>query len=479
VALKPDFVEALGDLGNIYFETSRYAQAEPWYRRAIAAAPRENWVHYHNLAHALMALQRMEEASETIAKVIALDPARAEPHALQAMLYELDHRLAEARASVERALALDATNGPGLTVLAKLERRDGNAEAAIALLDRADPARMTELQRVTWYNERGRVLDRLGRYEEAFHDYTESGRALGQFRRIAYDAAPDRDQLDRLEAWVSGRLRASTLPCVEVGEGLPQPVFVLGFFRSGTTLVEQILGGHPEVAPLGELDLITKYPAAIERELGGPFPECLDKLDEAALAALLARYRDRYLADARSHIVSPTAPRYFVDKSPLYSRHIVLVRLLFPAAPILNTLRHPLDTVLSCYFENFLADLDWSYALLDTAQFYARVRQHMSIVTGLIPQGIAPVRYERLVADPETEVRAMLSFLGLEWDPRCLKFHESGRRARTASYEQVTRPIYDSSVERYRNYLPFIDPAAIAALEPAIRELGYTVEAGS
>ena len=475
VALKPDFVEAHGDLGNIHYECGRYEAAEASYRRAVDFSAGEDWVPHHNLAHALAALQRNDEAHEVIDKVVALAPDRAEPHGMKAMLYELDHRLDEARRSAERAMALDPANGSGLTVLAKLERRKGDFDAALKLLERADPARMSEIQKVTWYSERGRAFDRLQRYAEAFQSFAQSGAALGRYRRVTYDAAPEEAAMDRIEAWFSNRAAAHRLPAADDRGDAPQPIFVLGFLRSGTTLVEQILGSHDDIAPLGELALVEDCLAALNDELGDTFPDGLDALENEALLGLLNRLRDRYLQGARA-LLDPTGTRkWFVDKAPLNSRHIGLIRLMFPKAPILHVVRHPLDTVLSCYFENFFAVHAWSYSLDDAARLYARVHAHMKAMSELVPKRPIQLRYERLVAEPEKEVRGLLSLLGVDWDPKCLKFYESERRARTASYEQVTRPIYSSSVDRYRHYLPFIEPDAIAALEPAIDELGYSL----
>jgi hypothetical protein len=189
----------------------------------------------------------------------------------------------------------------------------------------------------------------------------------------------------------------------------------------------------------------------------------------------LNELRDYYLnRAAKSGIFKPGAA-YFTDKMPLNETHLGLIHLLFPQSPIIHVIRHPLDVLLSV-FSNHL-----THGYCCAAQM-ASIAQHYNLVAGLIAHYQAnltmrymPVRYEDIVADQETHVRAMLDFLGLDFDPRCLSFEQNTRYARTASYAQVTEKLYERSRYRYRPYMKHLAPV-LPVLAPVIERLGYTIE---
>ena len=155
---------------------------------------------------------------------------------------------------------------------------------------------------------------------------------------------------------------------------------------------------------------------------------------------------------------------------------IGIIRLLFPEARIIHVLRHPLDAVLSAYFTPFLFGNEWSLRLTDTAHLFSQSWRHAETMQRLPGTHFLRVRYEDLVTHPEPVLKEVLAFLDLPWEPACLDFHQSRRIARTASYAQVTRTLYQTSKKRYRHYLDYIDVETLALLQPVIAEAGYEVE---
>jgi hypothetical protein len=436
-----------------------------------------------DIAACLNHAQALYRGGRTDAAIAALDAAAArapdcvEVPLMLATLHELANAPEAAQRCAEAVLARQPGNPSATVILAKLAQRRDDAAGALARLDTLDPDRLNEAQQVTWLAERGRALDRLGRYGEAFAAFGTSGAVLARLQ----DGLPAQDmrardaRLTAIETGLAAddwrRLALADTPHAEA----PRPVFVLGFMRSGTTLIERILGAHPQIAPAGELSFIADIADELAAMLPGGFPAGLRTLGDTAAHDLLAVQRRRYLDRVRALPGDAATAPFVVDKAPFNAEHIGLIRLLFPHAPVFHAVRHPLDVVLSSHFTSFADPQPWSYRLADTASLYARLHDHLAAMAALLPQGAVPVRYETLVDTPEPEIRALLGHIGVGWYPACLAFHERARDVQTASYAQVARPLYRSSVERYRHYLPFIDPSVIATLRPALDALGYDV----
>jgi hypothetical protein len=226
------------------------------------------------------------------------------------------------------------------------------------------------------------------------------------------------------------------------GAGDPSraPIFVLGMPRSGTSLVEQILASHPDVHGAGELTL---------------FDRAIDEVGREDPAALGTRYLELLAA------IAPLGQRV-VDKLPSNFRHVALIHLALPRARIVHTMRDALDTCFSCYVTLFTGRQDFSYDLTEAGRYYRAYEALMAHWRMLLPPGIMlDVRYENLVADLEAGARRLLAFCDLPWNDAVLRYYESARPVRTASYRQVRRPIYATSVgsaQRYRSELqPLVD----------------------
>jgi hypothetical protein len=189
----------------------------------------------------------------------------------------------------------------------------------------------------------------------------------------------------------------------------------------------------------------------------------------------LDNLRDYYLQRARQLGAVKKGASWFTDKMPLNETHLGLIGLLFPQAPIIHLLRHPLDVVLSVFANHLTHGFYCAYDLESIARHYVLVMGLVEHYRREMSLRYLPVRYEDIVDDQETQVRKMLGFVGVPFDRRCLNFHENRRYARTASYAQVTEKLYDRSRYRYRNYLKQLGPV-IPILEPAIFALGYTID---
>jgi hypothetical protein len=288
------------------------------------------------------------------------------------------------------------------------------------------------------------------------------------------DAA--QQQIDRLRTFFTGgRLRL--VPRAGVRSDTPQPIFILGFPRSGTTLVEQTLSAHPKIAAGDELPLIHEITAIMPRMLASPlgYPEALAELWMGDQREGLDNLRDYYLQKVRQMGVLRDGATRFTDKMPLNETHLGLIALLFPEAPLIHVLRHPLDVMVSAFSNAFTHGFYCASDLVTAATHYVRVMDLVQHYRGEMTLRYLPIRYEDMVADQQGSVRAVLAFIGEPFDKACLTFHKNRRYARTASYAQVTEPLYERSVYRHRHYLKHLEPV-LPILQPVIKRLGYTVD---
>lgn len=284
------------------------------------------------------------------------------------------------------------------------------------------------------------LLDRLGQYDQAFVHATQSNVLRGG----TYEP-------HRVERFISRMMDYFTrhrIACLSRSTlQTEQPVFLIGMPRSGSTLIEQILCSHPKVAGGGEVPWM--FDAGIEsaRRAGGDteFPGSLDRLSISDLDALAGQYL------AKISSVAPQADR-FTDKMLSNYLNLGLIALLFPQARIIHCSRDPMDTCVSCYMTNFATGHEFTRRLDWLGHFYRHYRLLMDHWLTVLRQPMLEVRYEALVQDPQTQSRRIFDFIGLGWDEQCLRFYENKRPITTSSAQQVRRPIYSSSVGRWRHY---------------------------
>jgi hypothetical protein len=293
----------------------------------------------------------------------------------------------------------------------------------------------------------GKAYEDLGRHAEAFRQWLD-GNALKR-RHITYNEAITLAILDDARSVFTPELiRTSQIS----GQSSSVPVFIIGMPRSGTTLVEQILASHPQVVGGGELKHFSRAVESIRGRLGGPttLPDLMSNMTSEDFHDLGTRYlvEIERLARGAMHIT---------DKLPNNFIYAGLMHLALPNAPIIHTVRDPIDTCISCFSKLFADEQNYTYDLTELGRYYRHYQALMEHWHHVLPPGrILDVRYEDVVADLEGQARRIIAHCGLDWDPRCLTFHQTERPIRTASATQVRQPIYDSAVGRWRVHTPFL-----------------------
>jgi len=406
-------------------------------------------------------LGRPEKAEAALDEALLLDPGCAPALLALADLAERANRLDALEALLARAAAVGIPATDTMLLTARLRYRRGDLAGALAAAQAAprsgDGGARAELI--------GRILDRKGDPAAAFAAFAEMNREAGSVVPNARAAARlYREEIARTAALVTPGWHGSwtALP----PPARPAPVFLLGFPRSGTTLLDTMLAGHDEVVVLEERPVLE----AAARALGGQ--DRLASLDAAQIEALRSRYfeaLDAAAPDARGRLV--------VDKMPLGLTCVPLIHRLFPEARIIFAERHPCDVVLSGFMVRFdpRGGMANFLDLEDTALLYDRIMRLWQNCRAALPLAVHRVRYERLVADPEAELRPLAAFLGLGWDGRLLD-HRATARDRghigSASYAQVTEPVHMRASERWRRYRAQLVPI-LPILSPWAEQLGY------
>jgi tetratricopeptide (TPR) repeat protein len=475
LAIDPDHVVALSNLGDALCFLGRYADAERAYRRSVQIDPRRADTHLKlgkvlqwrgdflgsettlrratkleprsanalcSLGDTLSAIDRVDDAKRCFEKALRLKPNSTAALCGLGWLLGVEGRFEEADALSRRALEVDPDCSEAQALLVMQRRMVPADKTWLEGTQRMLARQMAPIEEAKLRFAAGKYFDDLGNYSQAFEEY----RRANELRR---KVAAKYDRAERT-AWVDDVIRLYSADHVsQSAEGASdsmRPVFVVGMMRSGTSLVEQIIASHPEAAGAGELQFwgMEEY----------KHPEILrHRLPDAALSAKLADSNLKVLA---KH--SADAARV-VDKATANADYLGLIHRVFPRARFIYMRRDPVDTCLSCYFQNFFNAAPFTMDLQDLAHYY---REHHRLVAHwrlVLPKDVfLEVPYAELVADQEGWSRRIIEFIGLPWDPKVLEFHKTERAVLTASSWQVRQKIYSSSVGRWKNYQKYIGP---------------------
>jgi tetratricopeptide (TPR) repeat protein len=443
--LDPDDADALLRLGVIHARAGRPLRAAAQLERAVVLRPdwAEAWL---RLGTATFRAGRILEAEAPLRRALELDPGLWAAAVSLASVLERSRRPDEARALL--APLVDQPLPPATVAMtwAGLQRRLGAPEQALPVVQASLRTTMPAPERALLLHALGDVLDDLGRWQEAFEAFDAANRGRG----FPWDAAAHSVRVDRLIDAFSHRALAGA---ARAGCDTSRAVLIVGLPRSGTTLLEQLLSSHSQIAGAGELDTLRRIGQRISRAAGAPgqwFHQPLavdrDLLDQCATA---------YLGALEQR--AGAAP-LITDKMPDNFLQLGLAALMLPGCRVIHVARDPVDSGWSCFRQPFGPGLAWSCSIADIAAYqadHARIMTHWRAVLAL---PVLELRYEDLIGQPEASLRRVLGFLGLDFEPACLAFHRSERLVTTASHAQVQQPLHGRAVGRAQPYLPWLGP---------------------
>lgn len=468
----PDHVEAARLLAGIASLNKRYRDAEVFLLRVTSLAPNyaRAWV---DLVDAQREQEKYDEATKSAEELLALEPDKPESHMVYGGVLGVAGHHREAIAAYRRTLELAPQRAAAMCGMAHHLKTVGEQDeairqyrAAIAAkpdhteaywslanlktfrFEAAEVAAMETLVRdgalpddalCMLHNALGLEYDARGDYDKAFANF-ERCNTLRR-KQESYDPVDTEATHDRVISFFDEtRLRQGTTT-----ELHPVPIFIVGLPRSGSTLIEQILASHSQVEGTHELSDLAKIVRRYRGRRNEQFPQTLNGLKADGWARL---GRD-YLDSTEKH--RSGAP-YFIDKNPNNFVFAGLLKLAIPNARIINAKRHPVDSCLGSYKQLFASGQPFTYDLTELGEYYLQYQRLMDHWHRVLPGFVLDVQYEDVVADLVNEVRRILDFCGLPFEESCLNFHETRRAVKTASSEQVRRPIYASAVNAWRNY---------------------------
>jgi tetratricopeptide (TPR) repeat protein len=439
VQLDPTYHQAHARLGKMHLTNARGARAEASFRAAAAAAPAASIRARIYEAHAALIAGQSAVAETLLRSVIAEDPTCGEAHVSLGQIQAESGHAAEAAASFERGIMLDADLVAAWYQFATSTKFTTGHQRQIGLmeacLERPD---LAPQQRQSIHFALGKAHEDRKNYAEAMRHF-DAGNALRCARGRLDCALLDRQTSHVIASTPPGFL--DRRPGLGVND--ETPILLVGMPRSGTTLVEQILSSHPDVAAGGELGFWR------ERNRAGLGVFAADAKPEAAHASAEA-----YRAVLRG--ISPDAARV-TDKMPFNFAHLGVIRQVFPRATIVHCRRHPIATCLSNFATNFQIHYDYAGDRASLVFFYRQYERLMAHWRAVLPADrFLEVDYDDLVADPEPVTRRLLAASGLDWNDACLAPQHNARAINTASLWQARQPIYRTSVERWRHYKPWL-----------------------
>jgi tetratricopeptide (TPR) repeat protein len=479
----PTDVPAMRMLAEVAARLHRYADAEVLLERALELAPsfvpaRHNyavilhrarkpgaaWIQvqklleadphnpsYRTLKAALASsIGDFEEALQLYAGVLEEYPHNARVWMSYGHSLKTANRQADCVQTYRKSIELAPQLGEAYWSLANLKTFKFQPADIAAMQAQLTRDSLSPEDRFHFHFALGKAFEDAGQFADSFKHY-EEGNGLRR-KSVGYDAQWNTEQMGRAKALFTPEFFAAR---AGQGASAPDPIFIVGLPRSGSTLLEQILSSHPLVEGTMELADIPN----IVKELGGSatrgkstYPAQVEALDGDALRAL----GERYLEQTR--IYRRTDAPFFIDKLPNNFAHTGLIHLILPHARIIDARRHPLGCCFSGYKQHFARGQHFTYSLDEIGRYYRDYVELMAHYDSVLPGRVHRVFYERMIEDTEGEVRRVLDYCGLPFDERCLRFYENERAVRTASSEQVRRPIYREGVDHWVNYEPWLGP---------------------
>jgi tetratricopeptide (TPR) repeat protein len=458
--------QAAALLGKTLMQLGRTREARELLDAALAVMPGDPELRDASGA-VYMAQGHYEEAARELERALGADPRLAEAHANLTVVYEQMNRLDETHRLLDTGLARWPEQAALRLIEARLNRRKGDSAGSRRdlLVLQQKPGLTPALRRDLEF-ELAWCADALDETASAMEHFESGNR---QSLELAVPAPGFKNLFPRQLASLLNFYGGDRLPPTGISQK-PMPAFLLGFPRSGTTLLDTMLGAHPELTVLEEQPCVQ---VMLDTYLGWGFAyaEDMGKLTPQRLAELKAVHQRVCRAAGWDGM------RGLIDKSPFATAHLGLIQQVFPGAPVIFVARHPCDVVLSCFMNNFAINSGTVHftRLADTVRLYCGVMELWQLYLRKLPMQYRVLRYEDLIADPEGQLKRLLEFLMVPWSPAVLEHtrHAAARgRIPTPSYSQVSQPLYQDARDRWRRYGKWLEPH-LPALMPYIQAFGY------
>lgn len=448
--LRPDFSEALQGLASVHQHRQNYALAEQYIEQALALSPDDPDI-YSQRGQLFSDMGFADKSWADYQQALRRDPQHIAAHLGMSLWLTEQGQIEEAAQCLYQVLRIDNESLAARIALAHLIKANSEDDTFTALVAELNKPQLSPVSALSLHFALGKCYDDIRDYDRAFPHFLEGCRL--KRKTVKYDKRDTAQKVLEIAAAFSPE-RIKQLQ----GSGDPStlPIFVLGMPRSGTTLTEQIIASHSQCFGAGELpDLMMLADRPRADSVYNPsnqYPQLMGALSPE----LLSEMGSRYVNGLRKR---QAGVQHITDKMPANFLALGLIHLMLPNAKIVHVKRNPVDTCLSGLSKLFRYGQHHSYDLAEQGYFYRHYATLMQHWRTVLPEGVFyEIHYEDLVTDTENQSRALIEYCGLPWDEKCLSFHNTSRTVRTASATQVRRPIYKTSVERWRRYDSFLSP---------------------
>lgn len=470
VQLNPSFTAAYFNIGLLSHQLNQYDQAISYYKKSIASND-QYILAYSGLAALYIDIGDSSQAIHVFENILCINPLHVETLVSLSRIHESLSQLKKAEDYADKALTIQPMNNTAKKSKAKILRRNGNYDEAIKILLTSTSSSEQDSSDILTNAELGILFDACHNSDKAYYHFSESNRLMSEkFKSNIFDKRRYIDLIDKLSlSFNTKELEFSINSSTTFKE--KSPVFLVGFPRSGTTLLDQILDSHDDIQVLEELPMIQAVIKKMQDDLGG-YPDGLLSLTDTEIVCLRTIYFDVINAKPGRNSAA-----ILVDKLPLNIIHIGLILRLFPNAKFIFALRHPCDVVLSCFMQSFTPNESMAnfYTLKDSINLYVKIMSLWLRYTESKLMNFHVIKYELLVKNFDKEVKMLLNFLGVEWSNDLRQFDRHAKKRgliNTPSYSQVTQPIYQSSVNRWLRYKQYFEPF-IDDIRPYLKCFSY------
>lgn len=459
VKVAPGFKHAWADLCSVQFEQEKYDDTIASAKRLIKLKPGSTDGHMW-LAIAAAAAGCHADALESFDKVLEIAPDHGGALCGKGNAYRTIGDPDSSIAAFRKSLKVNPLHAEAYWSLANLKTFRFEEQEVDDMLVLLGDERIPPEGQVQLNNALGLEFEARKEYDRAF-EFIERGNILRRGQEF-YDRVENEEKIDLT-------IKAFTRQFLEdnIGHGDPEPapIFIVGLPRSGSTLLEQILSSHSMVDGTFELGDLGRTLRSRPRLNTPParYPTSIASIEADGFKRLGGEYIERTRRHRGSRL-------FFTDKNPNNFVHVGLIHLILPNAKIINARRHPLDSCFGSYKQLFAQGQQFTYNLVELGEYYLQYQRLMDHWHEVLPGKVLDVQYEKVVADLEGQVRRILEYCGLDWEESCLRFHETNRSVKTASSEQVRRPLYSSAVNTWRHYESHLE-ALIEVLEPLLENL--------
>ncbi len=445
--LDPTDYDSTVQLGDQYFELSQFDKAKNQYHKAINISE-DKAMAYTHMANILAQEGEPNKAEEFLNKSLSIDSQDKQAITTQAMIARYKGEYEKAYEILSRQVNDGDISLPLLVHFSAIATATNNIQEAIDLIENnMDKLSLGNIQKRQLYFSLGKLYDKKSNYDRAFKNYHTANR----LKSTSFNTEVFEQEVDSI-------IKVFTKEVVQAYAGVnnpsSKPIFIVGMPRSGSTLIEQILSSYDKIDSAGEIDHIDHI---YTRITGTNSLLAYTGILHAANAKVASECTNNYIRDIEELIGNMTATK-IIDKGLMNFLHLGLIQLLFPNAKVIHCVRNPIDTCLSCYFQDFLGSHQYSFDLVHLGSYYNTYKKLMQHWKEVLTIPVYNICYEDMVADPEKNSKNLVQFLEIEWDEKCLNFYESQRFVVTSSSEQVRKPIHSNSVYRYKNYEEHIQP---------------------